>query len=234
MGTTARHALPYPTLGDQPNGPDAVQDLAEAVDAQLSRLKSYPTASRPTGVPAGFAIFDETLSAPFIWNGTAWVAFGGGGGGGGGGTTGGATASQSSAQAIGNTASGFGTPLNLPNGDEGDLIERTTYGDGHKFQLLASGIWATGATCRIASSTAGGEVSAAIRADLAGGTTFGTVLAIDGGRRESLPRTLQPTRARYLPSGTTIAVFVYNGTGTQRQTEPASGEWVNLDMWLVG
>lgn len=35
MGETANYDLPYPELGDAPNGPEQVQALAEAVDAAL-------------------------------------------------------------------------------------------------------------------------------------------------------------------------------------------------------
>ena len=234
-GQTTRHALPYPGLDDQPDGPDAAKDLAEAVDALLSRAKSYPTAGRPTGVPEGFLIYDSDLHAPYYWNGSVWAPFGGSGGGGGGGSTaGGAHFEQTSAQPIPNTSSGPGTILSLPDGDDGDLITRSAQGAGHKFALLASGIWAAGSSCRIASTSTGGEVSCSIRADLAGGTNFETVIAVDGGRREGLPRTLQPNRTRYLPSGTTVAVFIFNGTGGQRTVEPNSGEWANLDLFLVG
>jgi hypothetical protein len=234
-GVTPRFGLPYPGLDDQPDGPDAAKDLAEAVEAQLSRLKSYPTASRPVGVPAGFAIYDDDLDAPFYWNGSAWLPFGGsGGGGGGGGTSGGAHFEQESAQSIPNTASGPGTIMSLPVGDDGTLIERTAQGAGHKFKLLTSGIWACGASARITSTSQGGEVSCSIRADLAGGTAFETVIAPDGGRREGLPRTLQPGRTRYLPANTMIAVFIFNGTGSTRTIEVNGGEWANLDLWLVG
>lgn len=235
-GQTTRFALPYPGLDDQPDGPDATKDLAEAVEAQLSRLKSYPTAGRPTGVPAGFAIYDDDLDAPFYWNGAAWLPFGGsgGGGGGGGGTSGGAHFEQTAAQAIPNTASGPGTIMSLPDGATGPLIERTAQGSGHKFKLLSAGVWATGASCRIASTSQGGEVSCSIRADLAGGTAFDTVVAFDGGRREGLPRSLQPNRTRYLPANTMLAVHIYNGTGTSRVIEPDGGEWANLDLYLVG
>jgi len=229
-GLTTRHSLPYPGLDDQPDGPDAVKDLAEAVDALLSRLKSYPTAGRPVGVPEGFLIYDSDLDAPYYWNGSVWQPFGGGGGG----TSGGAHFEQSSAQNIPNTTSGPGTILSLPDGDDGDLITRSTQGAGHKFQLLAGGIWACGSSCRIASTSTGGEVSCSIRADLAGGTNFETVVAVDGGRREGLPRTLQPNRTRYLPANTTLAVFIFNGTGGQRVVEPNSGEWANLDLFMVG
>lgn len=233
-GQTTRFALPYPGLDDQPDGPDATKDLAEAVEAQLSRLKSYPTAGRPSGVPEGFAIYDSDLDAPYYWNGSAWQPFGGGGGGGGGGTAGGAHFYQTAAQAIPNTSSGPGTILSLPNGDDGDLIERTAQGAGHKFKLLASGIWACGSSARVASTSTGGEVSCSIRADLAGGTDFETVICPDGGRREGLPRTLQPNRTRYLPANTMVAVFIFNGTGTSRNIEPNGGEWANLDLFLVG
>lgn len=242
MGTTSRFALSYPEQTDEPDGPAQIQGLADDVEGWLSR--AFPVADAAAraalGVVLGaggygFFVIETDTKLPYMWNGTTWLALTGTSGGGGGeGASGGATFTQTSAQSIPNTSSGPGTIVSLPNGTSGPLIERSAQGSGHKFELLASGIWAVGVGVRIASNGTAGEVSATIRLDLAGGTDFDDVLDIDGGRREGLPRTLKPGRTRYLPAGTMVAVFVYNGTGGTRQLEPNGGDWVNLDAWLVG
>jgi hypothetical protein len=235
MATTSRFGLPYPGIDDEPNGPDQVQDLAEAVDAQLSRLKAYPTAGRPVGVPAGFAIYDDDLAAPFYWDGAVWVPFGTGSGGGGDTPSGvGGRWEQSDAQPIPATSSGPGTIVSFPNGS-GTGITQEAEGAGHEFILASSGVYVCGALVRVQSSSAAGEVSCAIRAKMGGaGSEFSTTVAMDGGRREGLPRTLQPSKPRWLPANTRLAVFVFNGTGSERRLEPRAGDWVNLDIWRVG
>jgi len=240
MGTTDRFDLTYPEQLDEPDGPAQIQALAEDVEAWLSR--AFPVADAATRTTLGTALgaggygfiaVETDTKLPYMWNGTTWLALSGSTGGGGGSEAGGGTFVQTSAQSIPNTTSGPGTIVSLPDGDPGDQLARTTQGSGHKFELLASGIWAIGGNVRVASTGTAGEVSASIRLDLAGGTTFDDVLDIDGGRREGLPRTLNPGRTRYLPAGTMVAVFVYNGTGGTRLLEPSGGDWVNLDAWLV-
>ncbi len=237
MATTARHGLPYPGLDDEPNGPDAVQDLAEALDGKLSRLAVYPTAGRPVGVPAGYTIWDDDLDAPFYFNGSTWVPWSGGGGGGGGeeeAPTGiGGRWTQTTAQPIPATSSGPGTIVSFPNGS-GNGITREAEGAGHEFVIATAGVYSCEALCRVQASSAAGEVSCAIRAKLGGaGSEFSSTIAMDGGRREGLPRTLQPGKTRWLPANTRLVVYVFNGTGSERRLEPAAGEWVNLDVWRV-
>lgn len=245
MGTTTRFELAYPEQLDEPDGPTQFQALAEDVEGWLSRAFPVANAAARTTLGTalgaggyGFLVIETDTKLPYMWNGTTWLPWGGsgggGGGGGGGGDAGGGTFTQTSAQTIGNTVSGFGTIVSLPEGDTGDQVERTVEGAGHKFELLASGVWAIGGVARVASSPATGEMSASIRVDTAGGTSFATVLDHDGGRREGLPRTLKPGRTRWLPAGTMVALFVYNGTGGNRLLEPDGGNWVNLDAWLVG
>jgi hypothetical protein len=241
MGTTDRFDLTYPEQLDEPDGPAQIQALAEDVEGWLSRAFRVANASaRATLGTAlgsagyGFLVIETDTKLPYMWNGTTWLGLTGSGGGGGGGAAGGATFTQTSAQSIPNTASGPGTIVSLPGGSAGSLIERTAQGSGHKFELLASGLWSADAQVRIATTSTAGEVSAAIRYDPAGGSNFDRSLAIDGGRREGLARTLQPGKRRYLEAGTTLAVFVYNGTGSTRQLEPNAGDWVNLDLWLAG
>lgn len=204
MGTTAR-GYEYPSIVDEPNVPAHLQALAEDVDADVQALADA---------------IEELGGDP-------------GGGGGGGDAVGGTFVATGSGQLIPNTTSGpgtvcaFGDQLDEPTG-----ITRTAEGQGHKFELLSSGLWAAGATIRVQSAAAAGEFSANVRY---GTSAFDKVLAADGGRREGLPRTLNPSSpARYLPAGTKLLVHLFNGTGSQRTLEPNSGAWVQLDIWRVG
>ncbi len=163
------------------------------------------------------------------------ATIGGGGGGGDIGTVvGGRWHANAVAQAIPATVSGPGTVVAFgTNGTDPapSGVTRTTEGSGHKFELGSSGLWHAAATIRVASTATAGEMSAIIRY---GPTTFDTVLAGDGARREGLARMMNPGSSRYLPSGTKIVVHVYNGTGSGRTLEPNAGNWVQLDLWKVG
>lgn len=52
-GTTTTYGFPYPELGDPPNGPDAVQDLAQAVEDKIELVDAAVTAI--TGLTHAFA-----------------------------------------------------------------------------------------------------------------------------------------------------------------------------------
>lgn len=56
--TTPTYGFPYPTLADAPNGPGAFEALAEAVDAELSRVESG------LGVPYHKALRGSTNTFP--------------------------------------------------------------------------------------------------------------------------------------------------------------------------
>jgi hypothetical protein len=136
-------------------------------------------------------------------------------------------------QSIPVTSSGPGTVAAF--GTEGSApaptgVTRTTEGSGHKFELLTAGLWHVAVTLRVASAAAAGEMSTHIRY---GTSTFDTVLAGDGGRREGLARLMNPGSTRYLAAGTKLVVQVYNGTGSTRTLEPDSGNWVQIDLWRL-
>jgi hypothetical protein len=78
-GSTPNYALPYPSLGDPPDGPDGIQDLAVAVDAQLNRIDSTPVMS----VYTSSGTWTKPANIKFI---RVRVVAGGGGGGGAGST----------------------------------------------------------------------------------------------------------------------------------------------------
>lgn len=244
-GQTTRHALPYPGLTDQPDGPDAVKDLADALDPKLGRSVSTATAATRTTLTAtltaadsGLFIFQEDTDALYLWTGATTLGPlpTTGGGGGGGASGGGRWTAGTTAQNVPNTTSGPGTPIAFgsPVGTPSQVTQQAEASVGHKFELLASGVWACSATVRVQSASAGGEISCGIWADLDGVGGFDFNVAHDGARREGIARTLNPNATTYLPAGCKVVVYVFNGTGTQRVLEPNSGAWVHLDLWLVG
>jgi len=209
MGTTTNYALPYPELTDEPDGAAQIAALATAVDSAVKTLSDT---------------VDDLAAAP------------GGGGGGDPTDSAGGRYVNTSAQNVPATSSGPGTLVAFPSAGANTPTptEVTSSGGGTIFTLGSSGVWWCGASVRIASAAPAGEMSCAIRADLAGGTSYTFTVAFDGGRREGLPRSLEPGQATYLPEGTKIVVHVYNGTGSQRVTEPDAGAWVHLDLFRIG
>lgn len=208
MGTTTNYSWPYPELSDEPDGRAQITALATAADADLKELA-------------------DTVAA-----------LDGGGGGGDPVTSVGGRYVATSPQDVPATVSGPGTLMGFSsegaNRPTPTGVTRTASGSGHIFTLGSAGVWWCGAEVRITSAAAAGEVSCNIRADLAGGTNYDFTVASDGGRREGLPRSLHAGEATYLPSGTKLVVQVFNGTGSQRTTEPDSGRWVHLDLFRIG
>jgi hypothetical protein len=243
MGTTSRADLRYPEQGDENNVPLDIQELAEDVDDELYSAYTCTSSTRPAGVAAGFLIYETDTDLVLVYDGSGWIGTGSGGSGGGGGggsAVGGRWSAGSTAQTVPNTTSGPGTILAFGTAVSGSGIPaatgvtRTTEGAGHKFELDESGIWSPVVSARVASASAAGEISLSVWADLAGGTTFNYNVDADGARREGLPRSLRAGKPTYLPAGTTLVAYLYNGTGTTRTLEPNAGNWVHFDIWRVG
>jgi hypothetical protein len=208
MGTTTNYALPYPEQTDEPDGSAQISALAVAVDTELQVLADAIDAI-PEGGGGGGEDPEDAVGGRFV---------------------------NPAAQNIPLTASGPGTPIAFPSAGANTPTPTgvTSASGGTIFTLTSGGIWHCGASVRIASAAAAGEVSLAVRADLAGGTTYGFTVAFDGGRREGLPRSLEASQVTYLPAGTKIIVHVFNGTGSTRITEPDSGQWAHLDLFRIG
>lgn len=235
MGTTTRGALPYPDDADEVNVPADIRELAEAADPYLFSADRKTSATRPTltADDHGYLLDEEDTGNLVRWNGTTWVVVGGGAGGGGGDAFGGRW-KAASAQSIPATLSGPGTPVAFgtdPSSSSG--VTKTTYLAGHMFELTAAGLWTGGLIGRWASTTTGGVRDFGIYCDQAGGTSF--TEALTGPQPQTV--TGQPKGGtwpigRYLPSGTTLVVYAFNGTGSTRSLEHNAGEWVSLDLWV--
>jgi hypothetical protein len=212
MAVTTNYGWPYPELTDEPDGRAQIAALATAADADLKALADDVEALGGDVGPV------DPDPAPEDATGGRYV--------------------NTTAQNIPITVSGPGTVIAFPaeggNTPAPTDVTRAVSTTGHVFTLGKGGVWWAGATVRIASAAAAGECSCAIRADLAGGTSYTFTVAFDGGRREGLARSLEPGQATYLPQGTKIVVQVFNGTGSTRVTEPDAGAWVHLDLFRIG
>jgi hypothetical protein len=208
MGTTTNYAWPYPELTDETDGASQMRALAVAADASLKTLQTAVEAI-PEGGGGGGPDPTDSVGGRFV---------------------------NPTAQNIPVTSSGPGTPLAFPSAGANTPTPTgvVSSAGGTIFTLSTGGVWHCGVSARIASAAAAGEVSLGVRADLAGGTSYGFTVAFDGGRREGLPRSLEASQATYLPAGTKIIVHVFNGTGSARITEPDTGQWVHLDLFRIG
>lgn len=205
MGTTTNYAWPYPESTDEPDGAAQIRALAIATDADVK------------------ALADDVAALP-------------GGGGGGGATGDGGTWRAASSQSIPATVSGPGTPVLLGTAD-GTPTGVTTgvQSPGTRFVVDSAGLWVGTFIGRWTTTTTGGVRDFGVYVDLAGGTTYADALSSPN------PQTVTGQAkggaysfSRYLPEGAAIVVFAYNGTGAPRTLEHNSGQWVALDLWLVG
>lgn len=236
MGQTDRFDLRYPEQGDEVDVPTDLSELAEDVEDWLSRLFEATSTTRPAGVPAGFMIRETDTGEVRVYNGSTWVLVGGAAGGGGGAFLGGGLWRAASSQSIPNTSSGpgtivaFGTAVGTPT-----LITRTTQGAGHMFELESAGLLTGVVTGRWTTTTTAGVRDLSVWCDRAGGTAFDESLSHDGGGTVAgQPKGRSLPISRYLPAGTTLVVYAYNGTGATRTLEHNSGQWVSIDLNLIG
>lgn len=210
MATTINFGWPVPELSDEPDGRAQITALAVAADADLKELADVVEALGGDVGPV------DPDPAPGDATGGRFV--------------------NTAPQNLPVTASGPGTLVAFPGTGVNtpaptDVVSAS---GGTIFTLSKGGVWWCGAGLRIVNAAAAGEISLNIRADLAGGSTYGFTIASDGGKREGLPRTLDAGQATYLPQGTKIVVHLYNGSGSQRVTEPDAGAWVHLDLFRIG
>jgi hypothetical protein len=236
MGATVRGALPYPEDPDEVNVPQDLKDLADALASKLWSADPKSSSTRPTLTSGdrGYLLDESDTGLLVRWNGTTWVTVGGTSGGGGGSVSGGRW-QASTAQPIPATASGPGSPVAFATPPASPVaVTRSTYLSGHVFELTASALWHGVFNGRFASTNTSGVRDFSVACDRAGGTDFDEVLSAP------MPATVvgQPKGGpypfvRYLPAGTKVVVYAYNGTGSMRSLEHNGGEWVSLDLWSV-
>lgn len=78
--TTPISGLPYPNLGESADGPDAIGDLAVAIDPQLSRAQPR-TGAQITAIASpriGQLVVNTDTGRVLYWNGSIWRPIGGG------------------------------------------------------------------------------------------------------------------------------------------------------------
>ena len=214
MPSTSGFSLPYPSLADAPNGPGAIQGLAEAVDPLLQRAHVCTSATRP-GSPASGRLIYETDTGLVLLYSAGWKVIGSSDAI----LTGAryfATAAQSIAQ---------NTRVSFPSTDySSTLVTRTLSGSGHTFTLNRAGRWAFSTTLRLTPKAEEGYC--AIQAG-------GSVIASQGAAGSAASaHTINVNTIRRLASGTVIDVIGFTGSGS-RNSQPAAGEWVNIALeWL--
>lgn len=206
MGTTTNYGWPVPELSDEPDGRAQITALAVAADADLK------------------ALADDVAAIP-----------GGGGGGGGGSSGDGGTWRAATAQTITATASGPGSPVLLGDPDGSPAgVTASVFGTGTKFVLTSAGLWVGQFVGRWATTTVAGVRDFAVYCDRTGGTA--TDEALSGPNPQTVTGQAKGGNwsiARYLPAGTAIVVYAYNGTGSTRALEHNGGQWVALDLWRI-
>lgn len=234
MAATARWGISYPSQDDSPEGWLQFEDMAGDTDDALGR--AYPVADSTaraalgatlTTGDHGLIVLQDSDDTWWGWTGVTWVqlAGAGGGGGGGGGTSSRGRWAASTAQDIANGTSvvaAFGSDVET----SADWV-KVTRGAGHGFRAQRAGVLRGALTLRYATTTASGVRDVHVRAD----TDY--VGSSGGGAVAGQPRhhsvAIIPTP---IASGAEVWVDCFNGTGTTRQLEPNSGQWVKLSLEL--
>jgi hypothetical protein len=236
-GTTTPWGIEYPTEGDEVNVHGDVQRLAEDVrDALGHALAIADAAARPSSPTRGLIVQQDDDDQFYGFNGSIWVPLSGSGGGGGGGSgDGGRWHAGSTAQNIPATVSGpgtivaFGTAAGSPDPVG---VTREVEGAGHAFEVGSDGIWGGQLIARYAANSASGVRDFSIWCDRAGGTSYAE--ALTGPQPQTVAGQAKggtyPFR-RWLPAGTRIVCYAFNGTGGTRALEPSGGNWVSFELW---
>lgn len=226
MGTTPMFGLRWPELTDAPNGPAQMEALAEDAAGWLCRAFTCTSGTRPTVTDGRAMLIRETDTGNvMVWTGTAWAQVAGASGGGGGGTgavgTVSATYAATTAQSIPtstDTVIAFGVQLVSDN-----AVSRSTSGPGHQFTLNQTRLWTISATLRFSTNGTGGR-----KFELRAGST---VLATEGDGASAVNTwTANLSVTRKLAAGTVITAIARHNAGTGLALEPASGDWVHIDL----
>lgn len=229
MPSTSRFGLRYPSLTDAPDGTSLGEDLAQDADGWLSRAFPCTALTRPTGVGAGFLIYETDTESVAIYDGTDWTYVGAGSTSGGGVTGAEAQYSASSAQSVAdstNVVMAFGT-----DDTTSAAVTKSAQGAGHKFTLNTAGVWLITTTVRYATTTATGERFAGLK------TAAGLELGGEGSAPTSgNPATVNFAINRRFAVGDAVYVTLFQGTGSTRTLEPfTGGGWCRINLsWLRG
>jgi hypothetical protein len=233
MAITPRWGIGYPSQDDPPEGWLQLEAMAGYLDDALGRALPVVDAAARTALGAtlttddrGLIVLEDLTDTWWGWTGVAWVQLAGaGGGGGGGGTSSRGRWAASSAQDIasgGSVVAAFGSDIEASP----DWL-KVTRGAGHGFRAQRAGVLRGALTLRYATTTASGVRDVHVRA----GTDY--VGSSGGGAVAGQPRhhsvAILPTP---IADDTEIWVDCFNGTGTTRQLEPNSGQWVRLVLEL--
>jgi hypothetical protein len=239
MGSTVRFGLPFPELTDAPNGPMALQGLAESTEAWLARAIPCTSDNRPTAPPVGMLISETDTGLWLGWTGAAWepLAAGAAGGGEVGAAVGEAQYSASGQQSI----SSSDTTLRVVAFGTADItspdITRAVRGSGHEFTLARGGRWALDVTVRWATSGTDGERYAALLSSAAPTTPIlqvGGPWAAEASSGDDVPIVQHFSGIRRFTAGATLFVGVRQNTDQGQQLDPGSGHGVRIAFTLLG
>lgn len=240
MGATVRFGLPFPELTDAPNGPMALQGLAEATEAWLTRAIPCTSTDRPTSPPVGMMIRETDTGLWLGWSGSAWEPLAAGAATGGDGPAAGLGEAQYSASGPQSIASSDSTLRVVAFGRE-DIaspdVERTVSGAGHAFTLQRGGRWAIDVTIRWATSGADGERFTALLTSAAPTTPVlqvGGPWAAEQSTGDDVPIVQHLSGIRRFTAGTSVFVGVRQRTDGGRQLDPGSGHGVRIAFALLG
>jgi hypothetical protein len=230
-----RYEVPVPDLGEDPNIPEDMRAIVEAIAPWLCRAFPATSTSRPPSPPVGMLIRETDTGARRIWNGTEWELWSStaGGGGGGGGDVSAFAAFTGVAQSVGAGQ----VVCSFPNTEVADpAVERETRAAGHQFKL-EDGLWRISTTVRWATSPATGERYAGVHLGPTGG---GNPIGGSGSNPPGgTPTTLNVSVEKVFTTGQAPFISLWNGTGGTRTLEPgpdgaSTGGWVRVSFTRIG
>ena len=235
MPTTPRLALRYPALTDAPNGPVAVQQLAEDAEAWLNRGYPCTSTTRPSSPAPGLIIYETDTGEWRGWTGAAWEVIGGETGetGGGGGQT---VVADAQYSATGNQSVPLNTDTVVAFGAAqltSDYIVRYPRSVGHEFELTVGGLWSVACTLRYPG--AGGGPTGTMRSRFMSTASASEPIIEDEIHDDTRPTTLSWSITRRFAAGARIYVTTRNTSSTARALDRGTnGSTVRLNLALVG
>lgn len=232
MPATTRLGLRYPALTDAPNGPQALQQLAEDTESWVNRAFPCASTTRPASPTQGMMIYETDTGEVRIWTGSAWEQVNGTSGdtGSGGAQTVVADA-QYSASGTQTIPSSTSTPVAFGAAQATTpYIERAVRGVGHQFRLTIGGLWAVTTTVRYATNNQPGERYAGIYS-----TADPTeALVSDGGNNDNVPVTIHLHMTRRFAPDAVIYVQTFSASASRQLERGVNGCWVRVNFALVG
>lgn len=231
MPITERWGLTSPDKDDPPEGWLQIQALSDDVEDALGKALSVADTAERTALGIaigtggkGLTVLQVDTGQPYMWLGASWLALSGASGGGGGGSSRGrwaATTAQDIASG-GSVVAAFGSDV-----ETSDDWLKVTRGAGHGFRAQRAGVLRGALVLRYATTSVAGvrDVHVRVDTDYVGSSGGGAV----AGQPRHHSVAILPTP---IDEDAEVWVDCFNGTGSTRQLEPNSGQWVQLSLEL--